>query len=426
MDIQAWNTIISGYAVTGDMETAHSLFDRMPERNSFTWVEMITGYAASGQMDLSRLLFDMAPPADKNAVVYTAMITGYAKCGDLQSARSIFDDTKLRDVATWNAMISAYTHTDFTDEALDLFRLMLRTTGVEPNQTTIATIVSACTRSGSTRLARLIHEYVDSRGIELLNNHTVAALIDLHCKCGDLSRAYELFRNWKQKDLICYSSMVAGFGVHGRGKEAIRVFNELLGTDLKPDAICFISVLTACSHAGMVDEGRRYFEEMRGKYCIPPTVEHYMCMVDLLARAGNIQEACKLVTEEMPSCGVRPHAGVWGALLSSCRTYGNVEVGEVAARELMELEPDNAGNYVLMANIYARAGRWEGVVSVRAEMRRRGMRKPPGWSWVEMEDGRTQRFLTGDICDDELEMVLHVLGWELMAEGYFPSIRELE
>ncbi|XP_072992882.1 pentatricopeptide repeat-containing protein At2g29760, chloroplastic-like [Typha latifolia] len=427
-DVQVWNTMIAAYATTGDMESAEFLFARMPERNTFTWVEMIGGYAACGKLHSARWILESGlDNRDVDKVVSTAMISGYAKCGDVAAARLIFDEMRERDVASWNAMISAYSNAGLTDDALDLFKIMLRNSGlskVEPNHATISTIVSVCAHSGSPKLANWIQGYVDHCCLKLLNNHTVAALIDLHSKCGDLERAYKLFSKWKHKDLICYSSMIAGFGIYGRGKDAIGVFNELKEANLKPDGICFVSVLTACSHSGMVDEGRRYFQMMKDEYHILPTGEHYMCIVDLLGRAGCIDEAYKMITSEMPP-SIQTHAGIWGALLSACRTYSNVKVGEEAARHLMELEPENAGNYVLLSNIYAKAQKWEGVAWIRALMRSRGMRKPPGWSQVDMESGFV-KFITGEVYDSHLEMVLELLNLELKDQGYIGSIVEVE
>ncbi|WOL16177.1 pentatricopeptide repeat-containing protein [Canna indica] len=427
-DVQACNTMIAGYAEAGDMVAACALFESMPERNTVSLVVMIGGYASQNQMDSAHKLFERGlADGEVDVVVCTAMITGYAKCGNILAARSIFDDMPERDVASWNAMISAYSQADLNDEALDLFRLMLSTTcwqKVEPNHATIATIVSVCANYGSPSLANWIQNYVDQSGRELLNSHTVAALIDLHSKCGNLNKACELFQNWKHKDLICYSSMIAGLGIHGRGKDAVELFERLTKSGLKPDSICFVSVLTACSHAGMVDEGRRYFRWMRDEYCIPPTADHYMCIVDLLGRAGCIDEAYRLIATDMPP-SVRRYAPVWGALLSACRTYSNVTVGEAAARHLMELEAENTGNYVLLSNIYAKAKRWDGVARVRAVMRARGMRKPPGWSWVEVE-GALMKFMTGEVCDERLERVLELLEWELRDQGFLSVTWEIE
>ncbi|XP_077220384.1 pentatricopeptide repeat-containing protein At5g56310-like [Tasmannia lanceolata] len=432
-DVQAWNTMIAGYAnYGGDMRLAFCLFQQMRERNLFTWVEMINGYANSGQMDSARRLLDeegvllllRRDRRNKNAIIiYTALIMGYANCGDISAARIVFDEIpeSERDVASWNAIITAYSRTGLFDEVIHLFRLMTERGGqVQPNSTTMAIVVSTCAQLGSSRLTQWVIDYLESRCWELANGrHIVTALIDMYAKCGDLNKAYEVFQRCEDKDVVCYSSMIAGFAIHGRGVEALEVFSQLKKEGLEPDGICFISVLIACSHAGLVMEGYHHFESMRNDYSIPPTADHYMCMVDLLGRAGLIDEAYKIITKVMPP--VQPHAGIWGSLLSACRLHSNVELGEEAGRHLLDLEPENSGNYVLLSNMYSKARRWNDVAKVRALMRARGMRKPPGCSWIEV-DSRTHKFLTGDVWDCRLEKMIQVLGWDLMSQVYPDSI----
>ncbi|OVA20852.1 Pentatricopeptide repeat [Macleaya cordata] len=421
-DVQAWNTMITGHTKSRNMEAAISLFRRMPERNMFTWEAMITGYADMGLMDKAQELFDelLEGEMKMNAVIHTAMIMGYAKCSKISDARLIFDRMVERDTPSWNAMIAAYNQAGLFDESLDLFRLMIKIQegNVKPNQTTIAMVVSACAQLGSIELAQWIRNYIDSRRNELMNNHTVTALIDMHAKCGEPGEAYEVFKRWKNKDMVCYSTMMAAFGMHGNGAEVLKIFSQLQEDGLKPDEICFIVVLSACSHAGLVEEGCKYFESMQKEYKIAPTADHYMCMVDLLGRAGRVADAYKTIIEVMPP--VKPHAGIWGALLSACRIYNNVEIGEVAGWNLLEMEPENAGNYVLLSNIYAKEQRWGEVAKVRALMRNRVMKKPPGCSWIEI-GGKTQKFLTGNVQTHLLEMMMQVLAGDLKAQGYNPG-----
>ncbi|KAF9604607.1 hypothetical protein IFM89_008873 [Coptis chinensis] len=389
-DVQAWNTLISGFVKDGNMEAAKSFFKRMPNRNDFTWEAMISGYANVGRMDDAQKLFDElledCCELDMNAVVCTAMITGYAKCGDIEAARRVFDGMFRMDVVSWTAMISAYCQAGLYVEAVDLFKLMLKIGGeTKPNESTVSSVVSACTHLGSVELARWIKEYIYSRGKELLNTHTVTALIDMHAKCGEPDEAYELFKQWKDKDIVCYSTMIAGF------------------------------VLSACSHAGLVNEGCRYFDVMQKEYSILPTADHYMCMVDLLGGVqGLIADAYRTIVEVMPP--VEPNAGVWGALLSACRVHHNVEIGEIAAKHLLEIEPENAGNYVLLASIYAKARKWKQVEYVRGLMKSRGATKSPGLSRIEI-GGRSHKFRMDDIPD-------HLSGEDLVSKGYstFPSI----
>jgi pentatricopeptide repeat protein len=423
-DAQLYNTMIAAYIEAGDVESAEKLFETMPEKNAYTLVEMVSGYSARGDMDSAKRVFEIAlANGAANMVVCTAMISGYAKTGKADDARAVFDGMRERDVATWNVMIGVYSGAGRAAEAVDLFKVMLESRAspkVEPNHTTISVAAAACAQCGLPTQASWIQDYVDSCRTMLLNNHTVAALVDMHSKCGNIEKALDLFCRWTQRDLICYSSMISALGMHGRGKDAISVFNELLDDGFDPDGICFVSVLNACSHTGLLDEGRRYFQMMKDEYHIIPTVEHYLCVVDLLGRAGCIDEAYQMINHEMPT-DFQQHAGIWGALLSACRTYSNVEIGEVAASHLFKLEPNNMGNYVLLSNIYAKAEKWDGVQKVRTLMRRQGIQKPPGWSQVDAE-GSLREFITSELHDNVLEPVMEILNWELKDHGYTPII----
>ncbi|PIA31574.1 hypothetical protein AQUCO_04900104v1 [Aquilegia coerulea] len=423
-DVQTWNTMIGGFCKSRNMNTATTLFEKMPEQNSFTWETMLSGYASLGQMDRAQELFDQLllhqGEMNVDAVVYTAMIVGYAKCGDVPAARLVFDKMVGKDVVSWSAMISAYTQAGIYDEGVHLFKLMLKTGGnIKPNRAIISSVLSASAHLGSIELAVWVKNYIYSRGNELLNTRTITALIDMHAKCGELDEAYKIFKGWKDKDIVCYSAMIAGFGMHSRGAEALKIFSQLLEDGLTPDSTCFIVVLSACSHAGLVSEGLQYFHSMQNEYSIPPTADHYMCMVDLLGRAGRIADAYRTIVKVMPP--VKPHAGVWGALLSACRVYHNLEIGEIAAQHLLEIEPENAGNYVLLANMYAKAQKWKHVANVRGLMKIRGTEKRPGCSWIEI-GGKTHKFLTGDVHDNLLDMIIQVLAGNLVAEGYSPIV----
>ncbi|XP_062191353.1 pentatricopeptide repeat-containing protein At2g20540-like [Phragmites australis] len=247
---------------------------------------------------------------------------------------------------TWDVMIGMYAGAGMAAKAVDLFKVMPESRArpkLEPRHTTIFTVAAACAQCGMLTQASWIQDYVDHHITRFLNNHTEAALIDMHSKCGDIERAHALFCRWNQRDLICYSAIVSSFGMHGRGNYAIAVFNELCDKGIDPDRICFMSILAACSHTGLLHEGCRYFQMMKDEYHIIPTVEHYLCMVDLLGRAGCIDEAYQTITHKMPT-EMQIHAGIWGALLSARMTYSNAEIAEVAAKHLFKLEPDNMGN----------------------------------------------------------------------------------
>ncbi|KAL4182058.1 hypothetical protein AMTRI_Chr12g240570 [Amborella trichopoda] len=443
-DIQAWNTMIAGYARSGDLTSALSLFHQMPEQNAHSRVEIVMGYAKVGNMEPARRLFESLAHRDRSILLYTAMIVGYAKCGDIKIARSMFDDMVERDVPSWNAMIAVYAQNGRSHEALDLFRLMLQEGGgyqkqLRPNQATMASVISACAQSGAPGLAKWVGDFLSKTGMQL-DARAMTALIDMHAKCGNLDEAQKVFRELKERDVVSYSAMISGFAIHGRALEAIQLFSEMLSQSslgLKPDGVSFIGVLTACSHAGLVEDGYRYFELMCQEYSIPPTPDHYTCMVDLLGRAGRIEDAYKFIQKGITVMGgkIGDHAGVWGALLSACRLMHDVnnshndylvQIAETAAYHLFELESENAANFVMLSDIYAKAKMWEEVGKVREMMRRKGIRKAPGCSWTESEDGVVHKFTTGD-TSHPLSNVIHESLGKLMQElkdkeGFVPKI----
>ncbi|KAL5702141.1 hypothetical protein ACHQM5_027393 [Ranunculus cassubicifolius] len=422
-DIQSWNTMIDGFSKSGIMEGAVTLFEQMPDRNIITLERMISGFANLGQMDIAKEIFDelLLQEGEKkvSAAVYTVMITGYAKCGKLRAARLVFESMDGRDAVSWAAMIFAYSQAGFSREALDLFKLMLNRGDVKPNQNAVSCVVSACARIGSIELARCIRDYIYSRGSEVLNTHIVTALIDMHSKCGEPDEAYKVFNSWKYKDVVCYTTMIAGFGMHGRGEEALGIFSQLQNDGLRPDSVCFAVLLSACSHGGLVNEGYKYFDSMINKYQITPTTDHYMCIVDLLGRSGRIVEAYRTIVEVMPP--VEPHAGVWGTLLSACRVFRNVEIGEIAAKHLLELDPENSASYVLLADIHAKARKWKDVAKAWSLMKSRGIHKPTGLSWIDIV-GTTHKFQDGNNDNQFLDVMIQILARDLAAEGYSPGL----
>lgn len=246
------------------------------------------------------------------------------------------------------------------------------------------------------------------------------SVVDMYCKCGRIEAAKRAFNQMKEKNVKSWSAMVAGYGAHGHAKEALDVFYRMNSAGVKPNYITFVSVLAACSHAGMLDEGNYWFSAMENKFGIEPGVEHYGCMIDLLGRAGRLGEAYNLIKKMK----VKPDFVIWGSLLAACRMHKNVELGEISARKLFELDPKNCGYYVLLSNIYADAGRWEDVERMRIFMKNRGLMKPPGFSLVEYK-GRVHVFMVGDVEHPEHEKIyayMEKLYVELEQAGYMPNM----
>ncbi|XAR54626.1 hypothetical protein NMG60_11029848 [Bertholletia excelsa] len=371
----SWTAMIVGYMNMGDIAEAMKLFDRMTDKNLASWNAMITGFVKFGDLRSARKLFDEMP--EKNVVSFTAMIDGYAKMGNMTSARFLFEQSPEQDIVSWSALISGYVQNGQPNEAIKLF-IEMQSRNIRPDEFIVVSLMSACSQIGSLELAKWVDSYVSQSSLDIMRVHVLAALVDMNAKCGNMCRATTLFDQMPKRDLISFCSMIQGLSIHGHGVQAVSLFHRMLEEGLTPDAVAFTVILTACSRAGLVEEGCRFFDSMINEYSIVPTVDHYACMVDLLGRSGKLRAAYKLL-KSMP---VEPHASAWGALLGACRLHCDIELGEEIAARLFELEPHNAGNYVSLSNIYAAADRWLDVSLLRNKMSERMVKKIPGCSWI--------------------------------------------
>ncbi|KAG9441699.1 hypothetical protein H6P81_017553 [Aristolochia fimbriata] len=339
----SWTALIVGYASLGDLGAARMLFDEMPNRNTVTWNAMIDGYAKCGDLRNARKLFDEMP--SRNIVSFTSLINGYAKAGDMVSARHLFDLAPDRDIISWTAIISGYAQNGRPHEAIKIFFDMYKKT-IKPDAFILVSLMSACAQVCNLDLARWVDNFLISSNIGINQAHVIAALIDMNAKCGNMNRAVQLFEKMPKKDLFTYCSVIQGLSIHGQGAQGVVLFSQMLEEGLIPDEVAFTVVLTACSHAGLVEEGRRYFKSMTTDYSLAPSSDHYACMIDLFGRAGYLNEAYDLL-RTMP---VEQHFGAWGAMLGACNLHGNIELSKIIAAHLFEIEPHNAvhdlsGNY---------------------------------------------------------------------------------
>ncbi|CAA6664895.1 unnamed protein product [Spirodela intermedia] len=344
------NTLITMYSRCGRLREAEQVFAGMAYRDAISWNSVCKEMVRSGG-------------ARPNAATLASLLSAVTdiSTGDVTFLREMFDDMPHRGLISWNAMIAIYANNSMAAEAVELYRRM-ELEGVEPDAVTFVSVLPACGDLSALALGAQIHDLVRRKKNLCPNLFLENALVDMYAKCGHLRAARSVFDEMTQRDVVSWTSM------------------SMRESGLKPDHIAFVAVLSACSHAGLLEEGRP-----------DPTVEHFTCMVDLLGRAGRLEEAYGFV-KQMP---FKPDERVWGALLSACRLHSNIAVGVAAADHLFKLAPAQSGYYVLLSNIYARAGRWGGVAAVRAAMRRRGVKKTPGWSNVELE-GRVHTFLMGD------------------------------
>lgn len=353
--------------------------------DGFSQNNLIHMYVNFQCLEEARRVFDKMPKRD--FVSWTTLIRGYAQWGCVDEAREVFELTE-RNSVSWNAMIAAYVQSNRFHEAFTLFDRM-RKEKVVLDKFVAASMFSACTGLGALEQGEWIHEYIKRSEIEV-DSKLATKIIDMYCKCGCLDKAFEVFNGLSSKGISSWNCIIGGLAMHGKGEAAIELFKEMEREAVAPDYITFVSLLSACAHSGLVEEGQYFYHYMTEVYCIEPGKEHYGCMVDLLGRAGKLEEA-RTIMNEMP---ISPDVGVLGALLGACRIHGNIELGEQIGKEVIELEPQNSGRYVLLANLYANAGRWEDVANVRKLMNDRGVKKAPGLSAIELE-GAVNEFIAG-------------------------------
>ncbi|KAK9099350.1 hypothetical protein Syun_026395 [Stephania yunnanensis] len=371
------NSLICLYGKHGNMEDSSSLFRQMKAKNLITWNSLISSLAEAGLCDEA---FEVFSQLEKSG-----------------------DSMLQPNVITWTTVISGFSSKGRGNECLDMFRRMLYA-NVDPNSVTFASVLSACGELAILDRGREIHGHsIRSR---LDDNILVGnGLINMYMKCGKLKEAQIIFNKLGDRDLVSWNSMIAGYGMHGFGEDCLLTFRQMVEVGQRPDEVTFVAVLSACSHAGLVTEGQQLFDQMVNMFSIQPLMEHYACMVDLLGRAGLLQEACDIV-KNMP---MEPNVCVWGALLNSCQMYKNTDLAEVAASKIFSLETRAVGSYILLSNLYAACGSWQNSAKVRMLAKTKGLKKNPGQSWIEVQN-KVHTFLAGNALQPGLEEVYHVLG----------------
>lgn len=355
-------------------------------------------FQKAGDIENARVLFDSMPV--KDTVAWNSMIDIYSKIGKLVPARELFEEMPEKNVISWSIMIDGYAQHGKPLEALNLFRHML-CLGVRPDTVSVMGAISACSQLGALDQGRWIHMYMERTAIKM-DILVQTALVDMYMKCGSLNEAWRMFSRMPKRNVVTYNSMIVGLGLNGFGKEALECFAQMEKEGIPKDDLIFLGVLTACSHAGLVTEGLHIFERMRKDYKVEPKVEHFNCLVDILARAGQLEQALNVI-DLMPS---GPTSTLWGALLLACRTHQNVALAEVVVQRLVELKADNSGVYVLLSNIYSDVGMWEKALQVRKLIKNKGMSKETGSSVIEV-DGEIKEFDSGKTIEkQELEPII--------------------
>uniref|UniRef100_A0A0E0EZD5 HORMA domain-containing protein n=2 Tax=Oryza meridionalis TaxID=40149 RepID=A0A0E0EZD5_9ORYZ len=408
-DVVSWNTIIAGYIRGGMPNKALQSFHQMAKEqvrlDEVTLLNVLVACARTGAMKVGRLCHALVVlnGFEINCYIGSSLVSMYAKCGMVEEARRVFNRMPERNVVCWTSMIAGCTQSGRFKEAVDLFRDM-QIAGVKADDATIATVVSSCGQMGALDLGRYLHAYCDGHGLgkELSVKNS---LIDMYSKCGDVNKAYQIFRGLTKRDVFTWTVMIMGFAMNGLCVEALDLFAQMEGEDkVMPNEVIFLGVLTACSHGGLVEQGYHHFHRMSKVYNLVPRIEHYGCMVDLLGRAKLLAEAEQFI-KDMP---VTPDVVVWRSLLFACRASGQVRLAEYAAERIEQLEPKRCGGHVLLSNVYATTSRWVDVNNVRTGMDNSRTSKKPGCSFIEV-DGCIHEFFAGDESHFETEAMNNTL-----------------
>ncbi|KAJ0654738.1 putative tetratricopeptide-like helical domain superfamily [Helianthus annuus] len=344
--------------------------------HDFMQSTIIHFYSACNNIKLAQMQFKIG--SKNHLPSWNALISGLVRNGMIDSARELFDKIPSKDVFSWSSMIAGYAQTGQPDTALQLFREMIYS-GVKPNEVTMVSMLSSVANLGSLQEGRWAHEFIISNSIPI-NDNLTAAIVDMYAKCGSINTALQVFNQVKHKVLTIspWNAIICGLAMHGHARTSLELFSDLLTRGIPLNSITFIGVLSACCHAGLVEEGERHFKSMKNVYNVEPNIKHYGCMVDLLGRAGRLKEAEEMINN-MP---MKADAVIWGTLLAASRNYGNVEIGEKAAENLANAEPSHGPGRILLSNLYVDAGRLDDAAFVRHEMQTRKLTRSFGYSGV--------------------------------------------
>ncbi|MCE0481612.1 Pentatricopeptide repeat-containing protein [Datura stramonium] len=454
-DSVAWNILISGFVRCGRFQDAVGVYKKMREESGVkpdeaTVVSTLSACTALKNLQLgkeihlyiveelvfsliignalvdmyskcrcltvARQIFDDMPM--KNVICWTSMVSGYINSGQLDEARKLFERSPTRDLVLWTAMINGYVQFNCVDDAMDLFRSM-QMQRIKPDKYTLVVLLTGCAQLGSLQQGEWIHDYMKENRIAV-TSVVGTALIEMYAKCGSIEKAMEIFDELEEKDTASWTSIICALAMSGNTRKALELFSEMEQAGFFPDDITFIGVLSACSHGGLIEEGRKYFHAMSRIYAIQPKLEHYGCLIDLLGRAGLLSEAEAMISQ-IPNKNNEIIVPIYGALLSACRIYGHVDVGERVAELLMEIESYDSSTHTLLASAYASAGRWEDASNVRGTMRDLGVKKSPGCSSIDV-NGNVHESKFIDVSDSRrFQLSWLMKAFELM-DGEYGSV----
>jgi pentatricopeptide repeat protein len=385
-DVVTWNAMVLGHVKCGQGQKALELFRQMQQEgvqpDSVTFVAALNACASVAALEEGRCVHHQIIQSclESDVFVGSSLVDMYAKCGNIEDAWRVFNKMPSRNVVTWNAMVLGLVKCGQGQKALELFQQMQQE-GVQPNSVTFVGVLNACASMIALEEGRCVHQHIIRCGWDS-DIFVGSSLVDMYAKCGSMEDAWSVFNKMPSRDVVTWTAILGGCAMHGHGKEALKHFEQMCEEGVQPDDVTFICLLSACSHAGLVGEGMHCYASMVKDYMISAKLEHYTCMVDLLGRAGHLQEAENMVMA-MPC---KPHVAVWMALLSACRIHGHVEMAERIAKQILELEPDNAAVYVLLSDIYAAGGNKHLCQTIEQQRKEKGVNKQPGRTWIEVNN----------------------------------------
>ncbi|CAH8351102.1 unnamed protein product [Eruca vesicaria subsp. sativa] len=425
-DVYVETTLIDMYVKTGCLPYARMVFETMDEKkNIVAWNSLISGLSYAGLVqDAEALMSRMEKEGIKpDAVTWNSLVYGYASCGKSEKALAVIEEMKRNrvepNVVSWTAILSGCSKNGNFKNALKVF-IKMQEEGVSPNSATISTLLRALGYLSLLLNGKEVHCFCLKNNL-IRDAYVATALVDMYTRSGDLRSASEVFCGIENKPVASWNCMIMGYAMFGQGQEGIAVFNRMLEAGMEPDAITFTSVLSVCKNSGLVREGWEYFDLMRSRYGVTPSIEHCSCMVDMLGRSGYLDEAWDFI-QTMP---LKPDATIWGAFLSSCKIHRDLELAEVAWKRLQVLEPHNSANYMIMINLYSSMNRWEDVERIRDSMRSQRVRVQDLWSWIQIDQRVHVFHAEGKAHPDEGEIYfeMYKLVSEMKRSGYVPETR---
>lgn len=448
------NAILDMYGKCGDVLGASRVFDEMVRRDAVSWNAIIAAHGQNENKDdtlscfISMLRSRMEPDEftygsvlracagrhslnhgmeihsriiksgmGMNLFIGGALVDMYTKCGMMAEAEKIHHRIE-HTMVSWNAIISGFSLLKQNEDAQRFFSRMLEI-GAKPDNFTYATVLDTCANLATVGLGKQIHAQIIKHELQS-DVYVTSTLVDMYAKCGNMQDSHLMFKKARKRDLVTWNAMISGYANYGLGEDALRIFDNMQLENVEPNHVTFVSVLRACGHIGHAEKGSYYFRTMVSDYGLEPQLEHYSCMVDIIGRSGQVDEALGLI-QDMP---FEPDDVIWRTLLSICKLHGDVQVAEIAANSIWQLDPQDSSTYVLLSNIYAEAGMWGEVSKMRKMMRYNGMKKEPGCSWIEVKD-EVHAFFVGDKAHPRSKEVydrLDLLVAEMMRVGYRPEI----